>query len=161
MKYLFSIFTLCSSQKSTVFCFLSIFYLFTCPLHSRSIFNPFHATDLFWYPLKTSENERISDVFRRYQKRSVAWNELIILQRIFLMKYSTLTLSWRRPLSYRNQSIAEQMQRSGLYMMDWFLYDNGLRHERVKYLLFGCIWKTFNGPQWSLTEFTVLLSTDV
>ena len=27
-----------------------------------------------------------------------------------------LTLLWRRPLSYRN----------------WFLYDNGLRHERVK-----------------------------
>ena len=31
-----------------------------------------------------------------------------------------LTLSWRRPLSYRNQSV------------DWFLYDIGLRHERVK-----------------------------
>ena len=30
-----------------------------------------------------------------------------------------LTLSWRRPLSYKNRS-------------DWFLYDNGLRHERVK-----------------------------
>ena len=36
--------------------------------------NPFHATDLFWYPLKTSENQRFSDVFRGYQKRSVAWN---------------------------------------------------------------------------------------
>ena len=33
---------------------------------------------------------------------------------------NALTLSWRRPLSYRNQSI------------DWFLYDNGLRHERAK-----------------------------
>ena len=33
--------------------------------------NPFHATDLFWYPLKTSEN------LRGYQKRSVAWNGLI------------------------------------------------------------------------------------
>ena len=31
-----------------------------------------------------------------------------------------LTLSWRRPLSYRNQSI------------DWFVYDSGLRHERVE-----------------------------
>ena len=28
-----------------------------------------------------------------------------------------LTLSWRGPLPYRNQ--------------DWFLYDSGLRHERV------------------------------
>ena len=38
----------------------------------------------------------------------------------------TLTLSWRRPLSYRNQSI--DLSKS----MDWFLYDNGHRHERVK-----------------------------
>ena len=32
-----------------------------------------------------------------------------------------LTLSWRRPLSYRNQSIDLQSK-----SMDWFLYDNGL-----------------------------------
>ena len=38
-----------------------------------------------------------------------------------------LTLSWRRPLSYRNQSIDLLCK-----LMDWFLYDNGLRHERVK-----------------------------
>ena len=38
-----------------------------------------------------------------------------------------LTLSWRRPLSYRNQS-TDLLCKS----MDWFLYDNGLRHERVK-----------------------------
>ena len=36
--------------------------------------NPFHATDLFWYFLKTSENQRFSDVFRGYQRRSVTWN---------------------------------------------------------------------------------------
>ena len=39
----------------------------------------------------------------------------------------TLTLSWRRPLVYRNQSIDLLC-----ISMDWFLYDNGLRHERVK-----------------------------
>ena len=33
----------------------------------------------------------------------------------------------RRPLSYRNQSI-DLLCKS----MDWFLYDNDLRHERVK-----------------------------
>ena len=33
---------------------------------------------------------------------------------------------WRRQLSYRNQSIDLQSK-----SMDWFLYDNGLRHERV------------------------------
>ena len=39
----------------------------------------------------------------------------------------SLTLSWRRSLSYRNQSI--DLLR---WSMGWFLYDNGLRHERVK-----------------------------
>ena len=38
-----------------------------------------------------------------------------------------LTFSWRKSLSYRNQSI-DLLFKS----MDWFLYDNGLRHERVK-----------------------------
>ena len=38
-----------------------------------------------------------------------------------------LTLSWRKPLSYRIQSIYLRSK-----SMDWFLYDNGLRHERVK-----------------------------
>ena len=37
-----------------------------------------------------------------------------------------LILSWRRPLSYRNQSI--DLLRTSV---DWILYDNGLRHERV------------------------------
>ena len=41
------------------------------------LFNPFHATNLFWYLLKTSENQRFSDVFRGHQKRSVAWNGLM------------------------------------------------------------------------------------
>ena len=40
------------------------------------LINPFHATGLFRYPLKTSENQRLSDVFRGYQKRPVAWNGL-------------------------------------------------------------------------------------
>ena len=37
------------------------------------------------------------------------------------------TLSWQRPLSYRNQSLDLPCK-----SMDWFLYDNGLRNERVK-----------------------------
>ena len=41
--------------------------------------------------------------------------------------YAPLNLSWRRPLSYRNQSI-DLLRKS----IDWFLYDNGLRHERVR-----------------------------
>ena len=42
-------------------------------------------------------------------------------------KCKHLTLSWWRPLSYRNQSIDLQSN-----SMEWFLYNNGLRHERVK-----------------------------
>ena len=38
-----------------------------------------------------------------------------------------LALSRRRPISYRNQSIALQSK-----PMDWFLYDIGLRRENVK-----------------------------
>ena len=37
-----------------------------------------------------------------------------------------LTLLWRRPLAYRNQSIDLRSK-----SMDWFLYNNGLRHDRV------------------------------
>ena len=38
-----------------------------------------------------------------------------------------LTLSWRRPISHRNQSI-DLLRKS----MDWFLYDIRLRHKSVK-----------------------------
>ena len=53
------------------------------------------------------------DFIRRYGNETFSWNRL--------------TLSWRRPLSYRNQSI-DLLGKS----VDWFLYDNDLRHERVK-----------------------------
>ena len=43
------------------------------------------------------------------------------------MMKTSLTLSWRRPLSYRNLSI-DLLRKS----MDWLLFDNSLRHERVK-----------------------------
>ena len=46
-----------------------------------------------------------------------------------------LTLSWRRSLSYRNQSIDLQSK-----SVDWFLYDNGLRHERVNRVTVCCEW---------------------
>ena len=42
-----------------------------------------------------------------------------------------LTLSWQRPISYRNQSIDLRSK-----SMDWFLYDIGLRHERVKKIIY-------------------------
>ena len=47
-----------------------------------------------------------------------------------------LTLLWRRPLSYRNQSI-DLLRKS----IDWFLYDNGLRHKRVKFEMWPALCK--------------------
>ena len=51
---------------------------------------------------------------------------MMFLTREDIIGLSLLTLSRRRALSYRNQSI-------GLLCnsLDWFLYDNVLRHERV------------------------------
>ena len=49
------------------------------------------------------------------------------MPKIYLESFN-LTLSWRRPLSYRNQFI-DLLRKS----IDWFLYDNSLRHERVKF----------------------------
>ena len=44
----------------------------------KKLVNPFHATGLFRYPLKTSENQRFPDMLRGYRKRPVAWNWLMI-----------------------------------------------------------------------------------
>ena len=41
------------------------------------LFNPFLATGLFLYPLKTSENHRSSDVFRGCREITVPQNGLI------------------------------------------------------------------------------------
>ena len=52
----------------------------------HSILNQFHDTDLFLYPLKTSENQRFFYVFRGYRKRSVAWNGLRVQRRLIFAK---------------------------------------------------------------------------
>ena len=51
---------------------------------------------------------------------------------IFHFYFPTLTLSWRRSLSYRNTSIDLPFR-----LVDWFLYDRDFRHGRVK---FGSFW---------------------
>ena len=57
-----------------------------------------------------------------------------------------LTLSWRKLLSYRNQSIDLQTK-----SMDWFLYDDSLRHERVN--LFKIVTLLINKTQKCLLYF--------
>ena len=54
-------------------------------------------------------------------------NLIFTVNSFFCRPSSHLTLSRRRPLSYRNQSI-DLLCKS----VDWFLYDNGVRLERVK-----------------------------
>ena len=73
-----------------------------------TLIDAFHETGLFLYPLKTW----FSNVLIWSRDRTVACNEL--------------SLSWRRPLSYRKKSIDLRSK-----SMNWFLYDIGLRHERV------------------------------
>ena len=54
---------------------------------------------------------------------------------------SVLTLSWRRSLLSRNQSIDLQSK-----SMDWFLYDRDIRHKRINTLLLAYIhWDLFLG----------------
>ena len=55
-------------------------------------------------------------------------NSRILEDSMWLQLIYFLTLSWRRPLSYRNQCI-DLLRKS----MVWFLYDNDLRHESPKY----------------------------
>ena len=43
----------------------------------------------------------------------------------------SLNVSWRRSLSYRNQSVDLQSK-----SLDWFLYDRDFHHERIKVGLF-------------------------
>ena len=63
----------------------------------------------------------ISFIYRCYAKNIYKWEITTWL--------SDLTLSWRRLSSYRNQSIELRSE-----SVDWFLYEYGLRHERVKLL---------------------------
>ena len=53
-------------------------------------------------------------------------DHLQIILKLSEFKEIDLTLSRQRPLSYRNQSIDFRSK-----SMDWFLYDVGLRLERV------------------------------
>ena len=48
--------------------------------------NPFHATDLFLYLLKTSENQRFSDIFKEWRRRPVTPNVLKHHQNMGLFK---------------------------------------------------------------------------
>ena len=65
------------------------------------------------------------DLFEVLYKKDFIHVKISVI--FFMLLYGTLTLSWRRSLSYRNQSIYLQSK-----SVDWFLYDRYLRHEGVK-----------------------------
>ena len=48
-----------------------------------------HTTGLFLHPPKTSENQRFSDVSRRYRKKPMSWNGFIMLKLILKPLLST------------------------------------------------------------------------
>ena len=61
---------------------------------------------------------------KKYLKGLMRMNKLLLeMKERLLFK----TLSWRRSLSCRNQSLDLRSK-----SMDWFLYDRDIRHERVK-----------------------------
>ena len=55
---------------------------------------------------------------------------LVVVESLFVPNKEVWILSWRRFLSFRNQSF-DLLCKS----MDWFLYDRNLRHERVKEMI--------------------------
>ena len=98
--------------------------------------------DLTWILLKLcnvlsrAQYKSIDELFYSPEcKLNTVFVQVFLFPKMFFIDFlvtktlveSRLTLSRRRPLSYRNQSI-DLLWKS----MDWFLYDNGLLLERVK-----------------------------
>ena len=86
------------------------------------LINLFHATDLFWYPLKTSENLRFSDVFRGYQKRSVAWNGLIAMH-YFQKTFHFLSVSNCLMSILSNISITSRKSHKTIFVGYWDMFE--------------------------------------
>ena len=62
-----------------------------------------HASDLFWYLLKTSENLWFSDFFRGFQKRSVAWHGLSFTFQRRNSSESSGIMKWKTIRGLRNK----------------------------------------------------------
>ena len=79
----------------------------------------------------SSQHKQVSSVKLKYYL--INSKQTIIINIFHELNQNSLTLSWRTPLSYRNQSI-DLLCKS----MEWFLYDNGVRHESVR------SWRSFD-----------------
>ena len=81
----------------------------------------------FFITKQTEMNKNYKSLHVTYNYVQLACFVCLFLCMTSLTSKCSLTLSWRRPLLYRNQSI-DLLYKS----IDWFLYGNGLHHERVK-----------------------------
>ena len=138
-------FCLSFSKCNSVNCIKLMFNIVVCPIHALLILREFKRINeflLLWFSndFKGNALNIRSEICRRSLRiRSghsfSVFKDLQTNSRVFIigdLKYfvcycKILTLSWRGPLSYRNQSIDLQSK-----SMDWFLCNNGLGHERVK-----------------------------
>ena len=85
----------------------------------------------------------VKHIFPHFFKCKFSFNQYSLLFPALVrdhrqISFLILTLSWRRPIPYRNQSTDLRSK-----SMDWFLYDIGLRHERVNQVIF---WWFQEGP---------------
>ena len=132
---------------------LYIFQIYFCTLNLK--YNSHILLEIFWFPkfvtLKNNINLYVSSILCIHQvfsdelyfkytlnlflkcicisflSQKYTWRDF---QNMYLLSNLLNPFMTRRPLSYRNQSI-DFLCKS----MDWFLYDNGFRHEMVKSIL--------------------------
>ena len=93
-----------------------------------SIFGRNIPRKMKWFVYQKPAFKKSISILVKYPDIKIKKKKLMLL--VPQSSVCNLTLSWRMPLSYRNQSIDLRSK-----SMDWFLYDNGLRHERVKQLI--------------------------
>ena len=115
----------------------------------NAILNLFHATGLFLYLLKKSENIWFSGVFRGYRKRPVAWNGLmyqlffrtpnllLLLYPLLLIKSMTYSLAIRffsQSLVMRYRALNNAPHRR--YLTEFWDFIYGLRVKRKENSLY-------------------------
>ena len=108
--------------------------------------------------------------FFHFSLMSVKLISIIVFVSLFLLFWlvnfrleKTLILSWRMPLSYKNQPIGFLCK-----SMNWFLYDKDLRHETVKEIVVNVKIKRFTSRQngnwksslWKILKLHSLLLTE-
>ena len=132
MKYMTRYFCCCYYDANFILVFATIGWIF-------KVTEPFlGATVYLKLKIKTIKQHK-ADIFHLFVRCTLqcfqfseGTNQLGMRKSLFMESrdifrtLSNLTLSWRRLLSYRNQSIDLRCKSK-----DWFLSDNGLRHERV------------------------------